>query len=141
MSEMEMGTQQLLKTGGRSIADDQKLLAMARKGVSKSVMLKVARALELKPKELAGILHISERTLQRFGTAGVLNVALSSRVIQLARIYEQGLEVFGDKETLLDWLRSKNSVLGESPLELLDTPIGGQMVLDELVRIAHGVYV
>lgn len=131
----------ILKTDGRSIVDDQKLLAMARKGVSKSMMLKLARALELKPKELASILQISERTLQRFGTGGVLSVALSSRVVQLARVYQQGLEVFGDKEVFLEWLRSKNPVLNESPLELLDTPIGTQMVLDELVRIAHGVYI
>lgn len=131
----------ILKANGRNIADDHELLAIARKGISKSTMLKVARALELKPKELATILQISERTLQRFGTTGVLSAALSSRVIQLARVYEQGLEVFGNVQTLRQWMRAKNPVLGESPLELLDTHIGAQMVLDELIRIAHGVYV
>jgi putative toxin-antitoxin system antitoxin component (TIGR02293 family) len=131
----------IFKANGGSIADDHKLLAIARKGISKGAMLKVARALELKPKELAAILQISERTLQRFGTAGMLNAALSGRVIQLARVYEQGLEVFGNRGTLRDWLRAQNPVLGESPLELLDTPVGTQMVLDELIRIAHGVYV
>jgi uncharacterized protein (DUF2384 family) len=56
-------------------------------------------------------------------------------------VYERGLEIFGDKDTLRDWLRSKSAVFGETPIELLDTPIGTQMVLDEMGRIAHGVYI
>jgi putative toxin-antitoxin system antitoxin component (TIGR02293 family) len=131
----------ILKTNGRSMANDHKLLAMVRKGVPKSVMFRIAKELELRPKELATILQVSERTLQRLGTAGLLSVALSSRVVQLALVYERGLEIFGDKDTLRDWLRSKSAVFGETPIELLDTPIGTQMVLDEMGRIAHGVYI
>jgi putative toxin-antitoxin system antitoxin component (TIGR02293 family) len=131
----------ILKTNGRSMANDHKLLAMVRKGVPKSVMFRIAKELALRPKELATILQVSERTLQRLGTAGLLSVALSSRVIQLALVYERGVEIFGDKETLRDWLRSKSAVFGETPIELLDTPIGTQMVLDEMGRIAHGVYI
>ncbi len=133
-------THSLIKGLSRTAKSRHKLLLMAREGVPKNVLVRLAKALKLSPKELAAILQISERTLQRFGTSGLLNAALSSRVVQLVEIHERGIEVFGDAETLRDWLRTKSIVLGEPPIELLDTPLGAQMVLDEIMRIAYGVY-
>src|ERR1700748_967969 len=47
-------------------ANDFDIIKLARKGFSKSVLLSLAKRISLNIQELAVILHISERTLQRY---------------------------------------------------------------------------
>lgn len=50
--------------------------------------------------------------------------------------------VFEDTEVALGWIQSSNSSLGGvTPLSLLDTEMGADVVLDTLGRIEHGVFV
>ena len=50
-------------------------------------------------------------------------------------------EVFDDPRVAVDWLKAPNAALrGHAPLNLLDTDIGAESVLDTLGRIEHGVF-
>jgi hypothetical protein len=43
--------------------------------------------------------------------------------------------------TAVDWLKSPNATFsGQTPLSLLDTEIGAELVMDTLGRIEHGVF-
>jgi uncharacterized protein (DUF2384 family) len=60
--------------------------------------------------------------------------------LQLAALYQQGEEVFGELTRFKDWMDYPNTVLsGKKPIELLDAPSGFQWISNELIRIAHGV--
>ena len=89
----------------------------------------------------ADFLHISNKTLSRYQKESKTFDALQSeRILQIEILYSKGEEVFGDRENFTIWLETKNLALGDIlPLDLLKTSFGINLLLDELVRIEHGV--
>jgi putative toxin-antitoxin system antitoxin component (TIGR02293 family) len=119
---------------------DFDLLNLARKGISKKSLTALAKQISLTLEEVADVLHISERTLQRYTPATLVKTEYADRAIELARLYERGVEVLGSNKAFNSWMRNPNRALNdETPLNLLDTSIGFTMVLDILGRIEHGI--
>lgn len=119
---------------------DFDLVEVAREGIAKKNLLSLARRLSLTIQEIADILHISERTLQRYRDDTFIRTEHADRAIELAKLYERGIEVLGTAEAFDNWLRHPSYALrDEVPLDLLDTSIGFTMVQDELGRIEHGI--
>lgn len=120
---------------------DFDLVIAARNGIAKKNILSLAKKLSLTMAEMADILHVNERTLQRYTPNTLLRTEYADRVIELARLYERGMEVLGSAEAFNNWLRHPNyAIENQTPLSLLDTSIGFTMVLDVLGRIEQGVY-
>jgi putative toxin-antitoxin system antitoxin component (TIGR02293 family) len=60
--------------------------------------------------------------------------------LQIAEVAVRGAEVFEDKNKFLIWMNSPNKALADkTPMSLLSSRFGTDMVLDELGRIEHGV--
>ncbi len=92
--------------------------------------------------EWAAILHLSERTLQRYaknnGTFAPMN---AERALQIANVLEQGEITFGKIENFYAWLKRNPYMLeGNLSFESLTTAEGIQMVLTQLGRIQHGIF-
>ena len=120
---------------------DFDLLKLARKGISKKSLLALAKKISLTIEEVASVLHISERTLQRYTPQTLVKTEYADRAIELALLYERGIEVLGSERAFSSWIKSPNYALGgEIPFNLLDTRIGFTMVLDILGRIEHGIF-
>ena len=113
---------------------------LSRKGLSMKAFNRILDFTSLTNKEISQILPVSERQMSRYDDDHVLRKDISSHLIQLVELFEKGFEVFGSVKFKI-WIRSKSRVLGQSkPIELLDTPIGMEMVRDILGRIEYGVY-
>lgn len=120
---------------------DFDLLKLARKGISKKSLLALAKKISLTIEEVASVLHISERTLQRYTPQTLVKTEYADRAIELALLYERGIEVLGSERAFNSWIKSPNYALGgEIPFSLLDTRIGFTMVLNILGRIEYGVF-
>lgn len=120
---------------------DFDLLKLARKGISKKSLLALAKKISLTIEEVASVLHISERTLQRYTPQTLVKTEYADRAIELALLYERGIEVLGSEQAFNSWIKSPNFALGgEIPFNLLDTRIGFTMVLNILGRIEYGVF-
>ncbi len=120
---------------------DFDLLKLARKGISKKSLLALAKQISLTIEEIATILHISERTLQRYTPETLVRTEHADRAIELALLFERGIEVLGSEKAFSSWIKTPNFALdGEAPFNLLDTHIGFTMVSDILGRIEHGVF-
>ncbi len=120
---------------------DFDLLQLARKGITKKALLALAKKISLTLEEIATVLHISERTLQRYTPTTLVKTEYADKAIELARLYERGIEVLGSERAFSGWVKTPNLALGgEIPFNLLDTRIGFKMVLDILGRIEHGVF-
>lgn len=127
--------------GSYAVSTDFDLLKLARKGVSKKALVSLAKQISLTIQEIAGIMHISERTLQRYTPATLIKTEHAEKAIELARLYERGTEVFGTIDNFNDWMKTPNYTLnGEPPLNLLDTSIGFELILQTLGRIEYGVF-
>ena len=124
-----------------SHATDFDLLMLARKGVSKKALLTLAKQISFTLEEIADVLHISERTLQRYTPSTLVKTEHADRAIELARLYERGAEVLGSAEAFNVWMRTSNRALNnEKPFNLLDTSIGFDLILQVLGRLEYGVF-
>jgi putative toxin-antitoxin system antitoxin component (TIGR02293 family) len=90
--------------------------------------------------EVAGVIGFSVRTLHRKRDRGVrLDVAEGDRAVRLARILAEADLYIGARGRALHWLRAGNwSLGGRTPLELLATEPGVEMVRQVLATIAYG---
>jgi putative toxin-antitoxin system antitoxin component (TIGR02293 family) len=116
-------------------------VGMIREGIPATAVESVLSAVHVSQAELAQALGIPERTRARRKREGVLNSEESSKLLRLARVMNRASEVVAGAAAAMDWLKSPNSALrGNAPLNLLDTDIGAESVLDTLGRIEHGVF-
>lgn len=91
--------------------------------------------------EWSAMLHLSERTLQRYakneGTFAPMN---AERVMQIAKVLEQGKITFGKVENFYNWLKSEPSIIeGNLSMNDLSSYDGIQKILTQLGRIQHGI--
>lgn len=91
--------------------------------------------------EWAAMLHVSERTLQRYAKGnGSFAPINAERAMQIANVVAEGKKTFGKVEMFYNWLKRKPFMLeGELSLVSLTTSHGIQMVLTQLGRIQHGI--
>lgn len=116
-------------------------IELSRNGIDKKSLLHLAKTIDFDLKELATVLHVSERTLHRYELNKNLGVEASSKVLQLAKLYAKGEAVFGDLLKFKSWMQHPNFALAmKKPKELLDTTFGFQLLNEELVRIEHGIF-
>jgi putative toxin-antitoxin system antitoxin component (TIGR02293 family) len=132
--------------GGRCMLSSVPELAWVdriRRGLPGETVAALSRKMGVSQKNLAGWLHVTPRSLQRYAlSAANLSPEISDRVAQLIRVYCRCDEVFKDEGKVSGWLKTPNYALGNvAPMSLFDTTPGIEMVLDELGRIEHGVFI
>jgi len=91
--------------------------------------------------EWASLLHVSERTLQRYAkNNGVFAPINAERAMQIAQLLAEGKKTFGKTDLFYNWLRSNPvSLDGTITMATLQTTSGIQQVLSQLGRIQHGI--
>jgi len=92
--------------------------------------------------EWASMLHISERTLQRYAKSNGSFAAINAeRALQINKVIREGKAAFGKTENFYQWLKEKPSTLeGTLSLESLQSYDGIEKVLTALGRIQHGIF-
>ncbi len=124
-----------------TLSTDFEIINLARKGFPKSVLLALAKKISLNIQELANILHISERTLQRYEDDAIIKTEYAEKAVELARLYTRGEDVFGSIDKFKIWIKTPSLIFnGEAPVTILDTSAGFDMVFKELGRIEHGIF-
>jgi len=132
-----LGGQKVLGTRLQSRMD---LIELANRGLTKDAVSNLARHLSLSLKDMAALLPVTERSLQRYAARHHLNPTVSEQVLQIAGVVARGTEVFGGKDRFLAWANQPSSALSNKrPLELLGSRFGTDLVLDELGRMEHGI--
>tara|TARA_R110002096_G_scaffold237751_7_gene428653 strand:+ start:8836 stop:9261 length:426 start_codon:yes stop_codon:yes gene_type:complete len=117
------------------------LVELARKGVLKKAVQNLANFASISMKEIATLLPISERSLQRYSDTDRLNSGISEHILIISKVMLRAEEVLGSSEKLRNWLNSPSIGLGQrTPISLLDTSFGAQLVMDELGRLEYGVF-
>lgn len=120
---------------------DFDLLTLTRKGLPKNVLTSLAQKISITIQELSDIMHISERTFQRYDDNTVVKTEYAEKAVELARLYSRGEDVFGSMDKFKRWMKTPSHVFrDETPISLLDTSVGFDMVLRELGRIEHGIF-
>ncbi len=130
------------KVLGRSVNSFAELAELIRRGLPSGSLAVLGQKLDLKNAALSEKLGIPPRTLtRRLSRHSRLTAAESDRTVRLARVYATAVEMIGNAQKAVLWLRTPNRALGgEIPIDQLDTDLGAKEVENILGRIAYGVY-
>ena len=103
---------------------------------------KIADKVPFTQKEWSDILHISERTLQRYAKENSnFNFSIADRIFQIDKVIKRGIEVFGSLDKFMSWLKSNPYMLeGRLSIQSLSSFEGINMILTQLGRIEHGLF-
>lgn len=117
------------------------LIQHVRKGIPYTDFEKMVAFSSFSMSEWAVILHLTERSLQRYKQQNeVFDPLQSEKIMQIIILFKKGLEVFGSKTKFDTWLTTQNVSLGSiKPKEILDSAFGIEWILVELGRIEHGI--
>ena len=93
--------------------------------------------------EWADILHLSDRTLQRYIKEGKPFEGLHSEHLhQLKNMSELGVLIFKTSNLFKEWLMKSKNILGNTlDFNSLKSFWGVKLISSELGRIAYGVYI
>jgi putative toxin-antitoxin system antitoxin component (TIGR02293 family) len=126
------------------MSDKLLVTSLIRAGITYKLFSAVQEYTPFTEKEWASLLQISLKSLQRYREDSNYRFKpfQSEKIIEMAEVTLMGLEVFGDMEKFKRWLTTPNFALGRlEPLELLQDSYGKELVMSELVRIDHGIFV
>ncbi|NIR50305.1 DUF2384 domain-containing protein [candidate division KSB1 bacterium] len=117
------------------------LVELGNRGVTKDALVHLAKYLSITMSEVARLLPVTERTIQRYTSKKPFNRVVSEQILQIAEVAARGSEVFEDRNKFLTWMNHPNKALRDKPpIRLLNSKFGVDMVLDELGRMEHGVF-
>ena len=103
---------------------------------------KIADTVPFTQSEWAAMLHLSERTLQRYAKSNTSFEGIyTDRILLLQEMIEMGLETFINADAFYRWLKKDKPVMGHTlNFESLYSDRGIQEIIDQLGRIQQGVY-
>lgn len=121
-------------------ADEPLRMRVVHDGLTTAIMEQAARALFVSKAEFLTALRLPVSTMtRRLKTGARLSPDESDKVDRVAQAFKRAIELFGNEETARAWMSTKLLALGDrTPLELLDSSAGYEMVLNTLGRIAYG---
>lgn len=112
------------------------------KDITYNEFKKVAAKAPFSQAEWANILHISERTLQRYAKDNHTFASINGeRFVLMAKVLQEAKNTFGNTENFYAWLkRNPHSLEGTLSFESLTSFEGIQNVLIQMGRIQHGLF-
>lgn len=90
--------------------------------------------------QVAYLLSITEPTLRKYiKNHKHLDSSKSEHILELFELFSKGLDTFGSWEEFKKWIDSPNIIFHQTPVKLLDTITGINMVKNALLRLDYGV--
>ncbi len=126
---------------GRQPKSAVEFVQRVRQGLPSAAIDAVSARLDISDEELSRAVDWPRRTLVRRKGQARLQPRESECILRLARLGARAEEVLGTLPAAQRWLRTSNRSLGgQTPMDLADTDIGTELVLDVLGRLDLGVY-
>ena len=121
---------------------DFEFIEIIRNGLPASVIKSVVKSSAMSEDVICKSLRIAKRTAARRQASGSRLRSVESELIyRFSRALVSATDVLGDMNKARSWLLAENRALnGQRPIDLLDTGIGFEDVMDVLKRIEFGVY-
>lgn len=115
------------------------LMELIEEGIKLKEIKPMMSYLEFELDTMAKLLEVSPRTVQRWEGDTLIGKLAGKHVIDLDRLINRGVEVFGSEESFKDWLNQRNIALGDQrPIKLLAQPYGIELVEDAVDALDYG---
>ena len=115
--------------------------ALVRQGLPSTTVVEMCDALAIARASFLDHLQLPRSTIEaRIKNKTRLTPSEGDAVLRAAKAYARALDVLEDQAAASAWLQRENRSLGGvTPMSLLDTDSGYELVMQTLGRIEHGV--
>ncbi len=124
--------------------DDKLLLTLIiKKGLSYDIFDTIMQSAPYSEEDWAVFLGISTKSMQRYKKDNKTFKSLQTeKIFEVTEVTILGFEIFGSASKFLLWLNTPNFALGSiAPMELLSDSYGKELVMTELTRLDHGIFI
>ena len=127
---------------GLDLMDTPQLVERVEEGFSFGQLEHLRQNMGLSREEMADLVQIRPRTLDRRKKEDRLHPEESDRLVRASRVFGRAIALFeGDVEGALGWLSTPQRALGGAvPLEMARIEIGAREVEGLIGRLEHGVF-
>ncbi|MDZ4852949.1 MAG: antitoxin Xre/MbcA/ParS toxin-binding domain-containing protein [Pirellulaceae bacterium] len=132
--------------GGSSVVgspcSDFEFIEIIRLGLPSKVIQCVVKSSSVSEDVICKSLRISKRTAaRRKANASTLKPSESELIYRFSKVIVTATDILGNRVKAREWLMTGNHAMnGARPIDLLDTGIGFEDVMNLLHRIEFGVY-
>ena len=122
------------------LSDKMLIIRAIRAGIPYSLFELIQQDTPFSEDEWLHFLDITSQSLHHYRNASKhFNPVLSEKIIEIAEVTKEGLEVFEDKDKFKLWLKTPKDSMGNlKPIELLRDSYGKELVMEELMRLSEG---
>lgn len=124
--------------------DDKLLLSQViKEGLSYGMFEIIQKHTPFSESDWSEFLGLSLKSLQRYKRERrAFKPLQTEKIFELTEVTQLGLDLFGDLDKFKLWLSTPSFALGSmKPISLLSDSYGKDLVMSELVRIDHGIFV
>jgi putative toxin-antitoxin system antitoxin component (TIGR02293 family) len=124
----------------KELSNPVAMVLKAAEGLAISVFDSLMQLTALNKSQLAAFIDATPKTIDNYRVRRrKLGRIESEQLLQLLALYKKGQEIFGSSEAFNEWLKQPASGIGGIiPFDLLYTPGGINLVMEELLRIEYG---
>jgi putative toxin-antitoxin system antitoxin component (TIGR02293 family) len=126
------------------LEDKMLMIGAIRSGITLPIFDLIRAYTPFSERDWTDLLNISAKSLQRYKESSDYRFKPihSEKIIEIAEVTKEGLDVFGEMDKFKLWLHTPNFALaGHKPIDLLKDSYGKELVMTELVHINHGILV
>ena len=112
-----LGGQKVLR---KKIQNRFDLIELSNMGITKNALSHLAKYLCFSMSQMAELLPVTERTIQRYASNEHFNRVISEQILKIAEVATKGAEIFDDKDKFLLWMNHPHTALvNRTPMSLL----------------------
>lgn len=117
------------------------VIEQSESGVSINYLNKLSDKFDITTHDWSEIMGISTKSIQRYQQQeNTLSAIQTEFVLKIEQLYLVGEEVFGSVQSFKQWMQKPAYGLGNKiPAKILTTISGINLVINQVMRIAHGV--
>jgi putative toxin-antitoxin system antitoxin component (TIGR02293 family) len=117
-----------------------KLHELVHDGLPFAFLDRIANVLQVPRGVITKAICVSPATLTRRAKAGRFNAIESDRLVALVGVFQEAIVLFeGDVSAAIGWMSTPVRGLGKCPLDMLETRVETQAVLNLIGRLENGV--
>lgn len=122
--------------------EDAKLREQVSNGFSIKLFNSLISIVGMQHKALREALKIPLTTFNRRRKVGRFTMKESDRLYSLVEVFSRATDLFeGDRRAAVEWMSRKSPSLSDKrPIDLLDSHVNTQAVLELITRLEYGVY-
>ncbi len=120
---------------------EYKVVEQSTSGIPIRYLNNISDKYHISTNDWSDIMGISTKSIQRYQQQeNTLSAIHSEFVLKIEQLYALGEEVFGNLQSFKQWLQKPAYGIGNKiPSKILNTISGINIVINQVLRIAHGI--